>query len=94
MLLYWFESKAGIDGRPALNPSRLWERLVLQYSYVDGLSQNDVCERTVSAAVKVGYDLTPDIINSWIGGKHRSRLSKKVRDCWDKVFGGESHDGC
>ncbi|HLK60233.1 MAG TPA: sigma-70 family RNA polymerase sigma factor [Chthonomonadaceae bacterium] len=69
--------QAWLEGLPALGEDRekilgkpkLWQRLAFEYRYRRALPLRDIHERTAPPAQQVGYQITSDMLNTWLSGK-------------------------
>lgn len=54
----------------------IWKRIAFEYSYLNGLSRQDVFERTAPIARIFGYSLSFGTVNMWLSG---ARLANELR---------------
>jgi len=69
--------------RPKLigGESGLWYRLVFEYRYRHSLPLKDIHQRVYSAASLVPYEITLDMLNTWLSG---GRLLNRLRRYYEK----------
>jgi DNA-directed RNA polymerase specialized sigma24 family protein len=69
MLLRCLGRDANVDAAKPFRSEDLWQRLAFQYRYHEHLPYRDICERTQPAASPAGYEVKPDNVNMWLGGR-------------------------
>ena len=69
MLLRCLGRDTDADAAKPFRSEELWQRLAFQYRYHEHLPYRDICERTQPAASPAGYEVKPDNVNMWLGGR-------------------------